>query len=136
MSSIELNETNFEEKVAWNGVTFIDFWATWCGPCKSFGPIFDTFAGEHPEVICGKINVDDQQELAAGFGVQSIPTLGIFRDGILLYLEPGLVPAEGLSQLLTRVNELDMDEIRAEIAKHEQEHGHECNDPGCGHHHE
>ncbi|MFZ4580058.1 MAG: thioredoxin family protein [Myxococcota bacterium] len=112
MSTVNLTESNFTETVQKEGITFIDWWAPWCGPCRSFGPIYEKVAAANPDVTFGKINTEEEQGLAGAFGIRSIPTLMIFRDGILLFSEPGMVPAEGLNDLLRQTKALDMDDVR------------------------
>ncbi len=131
--AIEMTNDNFEATIDNNDIVFIDFWADWCGPCKMFGPIFEKAATKHPDVTFAKVDTEAQQELAAQFGIRSIPTLGVFRSNVLLYLQPGMVPAEGLDDLVTQVKALDMEEVKKEIAEqeanasHKHEHGHNCN---------
>lgn len=112
----EITNENFKSLVSRTGTVFIDWWAPWCGPCRAFGPIYERVAGRHPEAVFGKVNTDDQSELAGTFGISSIPTLMVFRDGILLYAQPGMVPEAMLEQLVEKVNQLDMDEVRAEVS--------------------
>ena len=103
-----------------NGIVILDWWASWCGPCVAFAPIFEEAAEEHPDVVFGKINTDEELELSGAFAVQSIPTLMIFRDGILLFNQPGMVGAEDINELLGRVRKLDMEDVRRQIAEAKQ----------------
>ncbi len=132
--AVEMTETNFNELITKNEIVFVDFWASWCGPCKAFGPIFEKVASQHTEALFAKVDTEAQQELAGAFGIRSIPTLGVFRQGVLLYLQPGMVPEEALEDLLGQVKALDMEKVRQEIEEHEKshEHGHECHN--CGKH--
>jgi thioredoxin 1 len=117
MATMELTLENFETTVAQDGITFVDFWAEWCGPCKMFGPIFEKAAEDNLEIRFGKVDTEAQQQLSGMAGISSIPTLMIFRDGILLFNQAGALPEPALTELIGKVKELDMDEVRAEIAK-------------------
>lgn len=121
MATMELTLENFETTVNEDGITFVDFWAEWCGPCKMFGPIFEKAAEENTDIRFGKVDTESQQQLAGMAGISSIPTLMIFRDGILLFNQPGALPAPALNELIGKVKELDMDAVRAEIAKQQSE---------------
>lgn len=115
MATVHLTEATFKSTVE-KGLVFLDFWAAWCGPCKMFAPIFEEASNRHPDVVWAKIDTDAEQELAGSFGIRSIPTLMIMRDGIVLFAEPGVVPAEALDDLISRAKALDMDEVRRSIA--------------------
>jgi thioredoxin 1 len=117
VATIELTQDTFEKTVLSEGITFVDFWAEWCGPCRSFAPIFEKASEDHPEITFGKVDTEAQQQLAQMANISSIPTLMIFRDGILLFNQPGALPGPALQDLIGKVQELDMNEIRAEIAK-------------------
>ena len=117
MSTIELTKETFEETVIQPGITLVDWWASWCGPCRMFAPVFQAASEEHADVRFGKIDTEDQQELAAAAQITSIPTLMAFRDGILVFSQPGALPAPALEQVIKAVRGLDMDEVRAEVAK-------------------
>lgn len=115
MASIEITSDNFEEKVAGEGTTWLDFWAEWCPPCKRFGPIFEEASNKHPEITFGKVDTEAQQQLAADAGITSIPTLMGFRDGILVYSQAGALSAGQLEEVIQAVNDLDMDEVRTKL---------------------
>jgi thioredoxin 1 len=119
MATMELTLENFEDTISKDGITFVDFWAEWCGPCRMFGPIFEKAAEENLDIRFGKVDTEAQQQLAGMAGITSIPTLMIFRDGILLFNQPGALPAPALNELIGKVKELNMDDVRAEIAKQE-----------------
>ena len=111
-----LSMDTFEETVTGDGITFVDFWAEWCGPCKMFGPIFEETAQENPDVTFAKVDTEAEQQLAGALGIMSIPTLMIFRDGIQLFSQAGALPKNALDDLLRQVRELDMDEVRKQLA--------------------
>lgn len=115
MAAIEITTENFEQVLAENPIVFLDFWATWCGPCKSFGPVFEAAAEANPDIVFGKIDTDAQQELAAGFGIRSVPTLAVIRERIMVFRESGALPASALEQIVEGVRNLDMDQVRAEV---------------------
>ena len=120
MALEQLTSANFKEKVSSNDIVILDFWAEWCGPCKQFGPIFEKVASEYPDILFGKINTEEEQELAGMFQIRSIPTVAIMREGIVVFMQPGLIPEEGLKDLIKQVKELDMDEVRKEVEKQQQ----------------
>ncbi|MEN9970018.1 MAG: hypothetical protein RLZZ229_226 [Actinomycetota bacterium] len=115
MATVNLTAETFGDAVVHDGITIVDFWADWCGPCKQFGPIFEEASGNHPDVRFAKVDTEDQKQLAGEAGISSIPTLMVFREGILLYNRAGALPAPSLNELIETVKGLDMDEIRKEI---------------------
>ena len=119
MSTVTLTKDTIDDVIGAEGITLVDWWAEWCGPCKQFGPVFEAASEQHSDVVFGKIDTEDQHELAAAAQITSIPTLMAFRDGILVFSQPGALPAAGLEQIITAVKDLDMDDVRRQIAAQE-----------------
>jgi thioredoxin len=120
MAAIEMTNENFQETINNNAIVLIDFWASWCGPCKSFGPVFEAASEKNPDMVFAKVNTEEQMELAAHFQVRSIPMLAIFKEQILVFAQPGALPASAVDQLIEQVRELDMDKVRADIAEQQK----------------
>ncbi|MEV5148078.1 thioredoxin [Streptomyces sp. NPDC052727] len=115
-STVELTKENFDQMVTENEFVLIDFWASWCGPCRSFAPVYEKAAEENPDLVFAKVDTEAQPELAAAFDIQSIPTLMIVRDQVAVYAQPGALPAPMLADLIGQARKLDMDEVRKDIA--------------------
>ncbi len=116
MGHIELNSKNLDETIKNNAILIIDFWAPWCGPCKMFGPVFEKASEKYPDIGFAKCNTQEQEQVAGSFGIKAIPTLAVFRDQVLVFMQSGALPAEALEDLIKQTQNLDMDEVRTKMA--------------------
>jgi len=125
MATINLTKETFEETVQSNDVVLIDFWAEWCGPCRSFAPVYEKVSEQYPEIVFAKVDTEAEQELAGSFNIRSIPTLMVFKEQIGIFSQPGALPEDVLTDLVGQVEQLDMDEVRSQIENEEHNHAHE-----------
>jgi thioredoxin 1 len=123
MATVELTGENFQDKISAPGITLVDFWAEWCGPCRQFGPVFEKASEKHGDLTFGKVDTQEQQELATALNISAIPMLMIARDGVVVYAEPGALPAAALEDLIEQARGLDMDKVREQIAEATQASG-------------
>ena len=121
MATMTLTTDNFEQTITDNDIVLLDFWAEWCGPCRQFGPVFEQAASANPDIVFGKVDTEAQPELGRAFNVMSIPTLMIFREQVLVFSQPGALPAPALENLIEQVRALDMEAVHAEVAKQQQD---------------
>ena len=121
MATVELTQTNFEDTISNNDLVLIDFWAPWCGPCRSFAPIYEQVSQKYPAVLFAKVNTDQEQALAGNFNIRSIPTLMIFREQIIIFSQAGSLPASALEEVINKALDLDMDMVREEISKQQEQ---------------
>ena len=130
-STVQITIDNFEDTIKKEGIVMLDFWAEWCGPCKVFAPVFEKAAEKHTDVVFGKIDTEAEQELAGAVGISAIPTVMVFRDGVLLFRESGALPPQAIDSIVEQAKKLDMAEVKKMAAQQEHQHG-----PGCNHDHD
>lgn len=123
MATVTLTNENFDDTITKNDIVFVDFWAAWCGPCQMFGPVFEAASEKNPDIVFGKVDTEAQQQLAAAAGIQSIPTLMAFREKVLIFSQPGALPAPSFDELIAAVRNVDMAEVHKEVAKQKSEQG-------------
>lgn len=126
MATLNLNSENFDSTIQGNDIVLIDFWAEWCGPCKSFAPVYEAASEQHADVAFAKVDTEEQQALAGQFGIRSIPTIAVFREQVMVFSQAGALPASALEELIKQIKALDMEDVRAKVAEAEQKAANEA----------
>ena len=135
MATVNVTKDTMESTIEDNDIVIVDFWAEWCGPCKSFAPTFEKASEEHPDIVFAKVDTEAEQELAGAFGIRSIPTLMIFRDNVVLFNQAGALPPAALADVISQVKDLDMETVHKEIAEQDSGSGHDHDHEHAGHDH-
>ncbi|MFP4561151.1 MAG: thioredoxin [Thiohalorhabdus sp.] len=123
MATVDLTKDNFESTIMNNDMVFVDFWASWCQPCKTFAPTYEEVSADYPDIVFGKVDTENEQELAGHFGIRSIPTLMLFREQVIIFQESGVLPREGLESIIQQARDLDMDQVRKDIEEQQKQQG-------------
>ncbi|KPV39204.1 thioredoxin [Thiohalorhabdus denitrificans] len=123
MATVDLTKDNFESTIMDNDMVFVDFWASWCQPCKTFAPTYEEVSEDYPDIVFGKVDTENEQELAGHFGIRSIPTLMLFREQVIIFQESGVLPREGLESIIQQARDLDMDQVRKDIEEQQKQQG-------------
>ena len=124
MATIDVTDENFQEVTGRDGIVILDFWATWCGACRAFAPVYEAASEEHPDIVFGKVDTEAAAQLSSEIGIRALPTVAVYRDSIRVFIQAGALPKPALADLIAQVRGLDMEQVRAELANHQHEPGH------------